>query len=323
MARFLPSRAALSKRVAAVAILLALFPLLGALGRLHWILDLFSHFRLQYAAGLALCAIALAALRRPRSAMLGGLGALVLAATFAAWFLPSPARQTPGAIKVIAFNVNTANDRHDAVADFLLAESADIVLLQEISQEWTRSLARLRGAYPHRIEIPRGDNFGIGVYSKLPLLEAERQAFSEFEVPWLSWTVERDGIRYRFAGVHTVPPISAKDSALRNAHLGAVRDWVLQQPDIPTVVLGDLNVTIFSPWLAGFLRDARLHDTAKGFGLRPTWMVAFPPAAIAIDQILATRHLAATARRIGPPLGSDHRALIVQLAPAPASSSAN
>lgn len=151
------------------------------------------------------------------------------------------------------------------------------------------------------------------------MLEAERQSFSEFEVPWLSWTVERDGVRYRFAGVHTLPPISAEDSALRNAHLGAVRDWVLQQPDTPTVVLGDLNVTIFSPWLAGFLRDAHLHDTAKGFGLRPTWMVVFPPAAIAIDQILTSRHLAATARRLGPALGSDHRALIVQFAPAPAS----
>lgn len=134
MARFLPSRVALSKRVAAIAVLLALFPLLGALGRLHWTLDLFSHFRLQYAAGLALCAIAFVALRRPRSAALCGVGALVLAATFAAWSLPSPARHTPGALKVIAFNVNTANDRHDAVADFLLAETADIVLLQEIDE---------------------------------------------------------------------------------------------------------------------------------------------------------------------------------------------
>jgi endonuclease/exonuclease/phosphatase (EEP) superfamily protein YafD len=92
-------------------------------------------------------------------------------------------------------------------------------------------------------------------------------------------------------------------------------------------VVGDLNVT---PWNAAFRhlqRDGGLVSSQHGFGLQPTWPTAaslapWPPVPglpaplrVPIDHLLHTPDLVAVDRRLGPSLGSTHRALEVELAP--------
>lgn len=314
MAGFVPTREGWRQRLIALAILCVVLPALGALGRLHWTLDLLSHFRLQYFTGLLACAAAFALLGKRRHAAVFLAASAVLAAPFIGWFIPVSPPSARDSLKVIAFNVNTANDRHPDVAEFLAEEDAEIVLLQEVDEQWLRSLQALEHVYPHRFGVARSDNFGIVVLSKRPLLAPQVHTFSEFEVPWLSWGFEIDSVLIRFAGVHTLPPISRENATLRNTQLDAILAWVNDGPETATVVMGDLNATVFCPWLRMFLKNSNLRDTAKGFGLWPTWMAGFPPFAIPIDQVFVTSNLGAIDRRLGPSLGSDHRPIIVEIA---------
>ena len=80
------------------------------------------------------------------------------------------------------------------------------------------------------------------------------------------------------------------------------------------VVLGDLNVTPWSPWFRRLLEAGGLADLAGG-PHRPTWAPAPVPAALglALDHVLATPGIRLLSRRLGPRLGSDHRPVVVHL----------
>jgi endonuclease/exonuclease/phosphatase (EEP) superfamily protein YafD len=80
----------------------------------------------------------------------------------------------------------------------------------------------------------------------------------------------------------------------------------------PVVMVGDLNAT---PWCHGMkpVFAAGLRDTRWGRGLATTWRSNNPLVAIPIDHVLIKGALAVANHRIGPELGSDHRAVVVDL----------
>jgi endonuclease/exonuclease/phosphatase (EEP) superfamily protein YafD len=89
--------------------------------------------------------------------------------------------------------------------------------------------------------------------------------------------------------------------------------WV-EHTRTAAIIAGDFNAT---PWSGAFERlrnEAGLDDSSLGFGVQPSWPSWLGPLGIPIDHCLYTGALAATARSIGPALGSDHRALTVELA---------
>jgi endonuclease/exonuclease/phosphatase (EEP) superfamily protein YafD len=79
------------------------------------------------------------------------------------------------------------------------------------------------------------------------------------------------------------------------------------------IVLGDLNTTSWSPYFRDLLADSGLADTRRGFGVLGSWPDLPSPLRIPIDHCLVSDKVAVHDRRIGPPVGSDHRGVIVDL----------
>jgi endonuclease/exonuclease/phosphatase (EEP) superfamily protein YafD len=84
--------------------------------------------------------------------------------------------------------------------------------------------------------------------------------------------------------------------------------------------MGDFNTTAFSPTFRFILSQTGLRDTARGKGYTPTWGPRMPDEpwlpwfGIPIDHVLVSDSVRVLAREIGPPLGSDHRWILTQLA---------
>lgn len=287
------------------AILPATFFLLGFLGRLHWVLDLFSHFRAQYAAALLLCGLALLLLRHWKSATASLLAGLVIVTTFLPLQRPFPPASGTSRLKLISYNVNTANPRHGDVLRFLENEDADVIFLMEVNEAWMQSLRPLEARYPHRIASPREDNFGIALYSKRPF-EGGEQAFGDYGLPWTDITVS--GLR--ILAVHPMPPSGAEHSEMRNQQLLEAAAALKGQPR--AILCGDLNLTPYSPWFREILARGKLQDISPPFS--PTWMRHYPLFAIPIDHVLLGTGLTLVNRRVEPALGSDHNALAVEIA---------
>ncbi len=290
--------------------------ILGTLGRHHWILDLASHFRFQYLAAFAAATIVFAASRRWKSALAAAAATTLVAISLAPYYLPSsatPASPKGTPLKLITFNVNTANDRHAEVTDYLFRENADVVILLEVGPRWIEGLTPLHALYPHRYENPRRDNFGMAFFSKHPFEDRSPEASDRFGRPVVDALVHLPTQSVEIVGTHPDPPTSSLASASRDEMLVALLPTTSDPRDHPFIAAGDFNLSQFSPNFQALLHGSGLQDTAVGHGLAPTWMRRNPVFAAPIDQVLISPDVEILSRHVGPSIGSDHSPLIVEL----------
>ena len=312
MTAFLERKMRLSGLLDAAAGLILVLAALGFLGGLFWLFDLCAHFRLQYIGGLIVLAAAVAVLRKHLRAAICLTAALLLSAPLVQYVLPAESAPPGKSLTVLSFNVHTANPSVEAVRNFLRAQNADILLLMEVNDRWMEELAGLAEAYPYQIAETREDNFGIALWSKQPLMASQIRHFTTDNLPVIACAIEKQGIVYEIVGLHPLPPVNAEYSASRDEQL---REAIPSAPTPRRLVIGDFNLTPFSPHFSAILRHSGLRDSAVGFGLRPTWMSHHPLFAIPIDQALVSKDLRVIRRELGESQGSDHRPLIVEIAP--------
>lgn len=90
----------------------------------------------------------------------------------------------------------------------------------------------------------------------------------------------------------------------------------LQTTDMPIVVVGDLNVTIWSVYYQKMIQLSGLLNTRAGFGILPTYSVVSPRIpwlSIRIDHSLVSSDVKVQDVRTGAYIGSDHLPLITDV----------
>ena len=318
MAQFNSSLALIRKSVtliglvSAIGCVTAVATVLGFLGQFHWLLDLFAHFRVQYVIALAFVVAALVVCHAPYRAFFYGVFLAVNLAGVAPYYLP--AGEQPNAadetLRAVYFNVNTANKRYTDTIAFLQQVNADIVLLEEVDASWLAALKVLESRYPHSVTVPRGDNFGIALFSRWPLTSSEIVNIGDAGVPAILAGIDTPQGELLVLGIHTLPPVSLEYVTERDRQLAAIADTVGQN-ERATLVLGDLNTT---PWSAHFKRlldKSGLKDCGLGFGLQPTWPTSNWTLLIPIDHCLKSSQVSIVDKFTLPDLGSDHLPSVV------------
>ncbi len=302
------------------AFALCLLTLTAFAGDRHWLLELTTHFRPHYAAALLTCAIVYAVARRFRSATLLAAFAVLNAAVLAPRFMPHTASsvaahaQTP-ALKLLLVNVLTDNRDHAALLALIEHEQPDVVALLEVNAEWIAAMAPLANTHPHAHSVPRPDNFGVALFSRLPLMDPKTVYLGPAEVPSIRATLPFGHCPVALLATHPLPPGDAGNLLLRDLHLKAIAKWASASPS-PVIVLGDLNCTPWAPAFRTLLREGNLIDTARG--LSSTWPVTPWWLRIPLDHCLVSPTFTVTDHRIGPDIGSDHFPVLVPLALLPA-----
>jgi len=115
-----------------------------------------------------------------------------------------------------------------------------------------------------------------------------------------------------YVAARVFPPVSAAHAACRSGQLADLAA-VCASAAKPLVVVGDLNMTPWSPYFGRLLREGGLRDGRAGHGLRPTWPAFFRPLLIPIDHCLVSGEVGVDGFETGPALRSDHRPIIVDL----------
>ncbi|MBA3845852.1 MAG: endonuclease/exonuclease/phosphatase family protein [Planctomycetes bacterium] len=299
----------------AAATWLALASLAASLIGQHWwwLLELPAHFLVQYAAFFVVAALLLVFTRRWLLASL----AAAACGVCLAWIMPVYAGDAPAAttaqLRVTFLNVHSGNRELPRVLEWLSAQDADIIVLAEVTDAVVTALAPLKASHQHHIIDPRPDNFGIALFSRLPLVDRRIVVHPGAEVPSAMVSVRVAGEIVRVIGTHPVPPISAQYAAWRDEQFADLAREIATSGR-PTVVVGDLNCTSFVGAFRRFTADARLRDSRDGVGLCWSWPSWCPPLGIAIDHALVSPSLGVAQRTVGPDLGSDHRAITVGVA---------
>jgi endonuclease/exonuclease/phosphatase (EEP) superfamily protein YafD len=299
--------------LAGIAALLVCVPtLLAYLGRLHWSLDVCSHFRMQYLILLAACAVVLVVVRGRWWLVAAGVGLAVNAVEIVPWYFGRAKAGAPEAprLTVLSANVWNFNTQHERLLDLIAARDPDVVVVVEATEEWTRALEAIEDAYPYSEMHTRPDPFGIAVYSKRPLEGARLVTYGSAGTVTIVARVRLGSEAVTLVATHPVPPRNARNWQRRNEQLEAIAAARAEFGE-RVLVAGDFNASPFSPCMKRFVSSmatpqARLRYASKGYGVKATWptfnRLLFTP----LDHILVTDNLVVTDFRAGPYIGSDH-----------------
>jgi endonuclease/exonuclease/phosphatase (EEP) superfamily protein YafD len=294
---------------------LGLAALAGFAGRWSWACELLGHFRIQYFWGLLAAAVALAVARYYcRAAAVGALVLLNAGLIVPFYFggAPAPPRDEAPRLRVLSFNVWAGNHDCQRIIEYVKEVDPDVAVFFEVNGRWARALEGLEERWPH-FKIKALDSpFGVALFSRVPL-DVARFDYLSNGCPVVVAKARAGDTPVTIFGVHTANPVVPLRAVLRDEQFAALAELVIAEPG-PKVVIGDFNITSWSPAFHDLVARTGLRDSRAGFGVQPTFPAAISPLpGIPIDHCLVSPEVTVAKREIGPDVGSDHLPLIVEL----------
>ena len=293
----------------------------------NFLLELFSHFKIQYFV-LNLLFFGLLILTRNKKFIIIGLFCLsIVLAEIAPWYIPQTnlGFNNRAKLRVLSSNINIENQRYSQVLSLVRREKPDIAVFMEINQDWVEQLDSLKDSLPYSIVKANPYNLGIAVYSKRRLKDASLAFFGTSQNPSIVGNLDVNGQIVSLIAAHPPPPIKSALFKARNQQLNEIGKYI-KSLETRVIMVGDLNITMWSPYYKHFISNAGLKNARKGFGIVPTWpsKTNYPPYSkmpslltglfsIPIDHCLVSPGIKVAKIRVGSYVGSDHRPLITDL----------
>jgi endonuclease/exonuclease/phosphatase (EEP) superfamily protein YafD len=300
--------------VTGVVVLVGLATLIGLLDRFWWWFETADVFRLQYLVVLG-GAVALALLvRRPR---LAAIAAALAAVNFAVLGIPvsgsvtaAPSRPSHP-LRLLVANVEAGNTDFAAVGHLVVQTHPDLFGVTELTPDMARHLGTQLPGYRASVIEPRKDAYGIGVYSRLPLLSAKVVRLPSDGPPTVVARVRASGETVTVVVTHVHTTFAGSVHVRQLEALAAVARSRLGNR---VVVCGDFNTPPWTSPLRRFASEARLRDL---YGSRawagyswPTWSSFLR---VPLDNCFMSDGVAVISHHDGPDVGSDHRPLVVDI----------
>lgn len=233
-------------------------------------------------------------------------------------------------IGIVVANVLTPNRNADALLRIVRERDPDVMLFVETDTWWQEKLDALEVTHPYTVKCPQDNLYGMHLYSRLELVDAELRYLLEPDVPSIHAHVRlRSGDCVEMHCVHPRPPApkEAPSSIERDAELLIVAKTVAET-GAPALVIGDLNDVAWSATTRLFQKVSGLLDPRVGRGMFSTFHAKYVWLRWPLDHIFVSPEFTVVSlARLGY-FGSDHfpihaklcytpRAAAVQQAPEP------
>ncbi len=189
---------------------------------------------------------------------------------------------------VAVFNVLRTNEDFDSTLGAILEQDPDILFLMEVQLRWELYFERIKDVYPHQVVLASPDYTGVALLSKYPIRNSMVHTLGYISNPSIDVTIDLsdDGSTpLHIIATHPLPPFGAKLTESRDIQLATLSKKL--SPESANLFIGDFNLSPWSPRFAKLLKDARLTDCAKGYGISPT-LVPLPTllGGVQVDHIL-------------------------------------
>ncbi|MBC8153012.1 MAG: endonuclease/exonuclease/phosphatase family protein [Bacteroidetes bacterium] len=288
--------------------------LVGYLGNVFFLFELFSHFAVQYAVLAALLLVGGLYLRSGWLITMSSLSLLLNGLIVSPWLTVAEsgsARQRD--LRVLHANVLYDDTDTASIMRLVRSQAPDIFVLQEMTFGSIQGVSALKTTYPYQYHIWSKGPCRILVGSRTPIRPDSALA-RPTRVVSLKTTVR--GRELVLLSVHPQTPTLPSMFADRNQQLAFVADNARRQR-LPTLLVGDLNISVFSPVyrriFQPFFVSSRLTACRRGFGLQPTWPRFLPPMFIPIDHAFVNEGFRTVDFRTIDQPGSDHKAVVVDV----------
>lgn len=278
----------------------------GFFGHLHWRLDLFSHFRMQYLmVAIGLLVIPLMGRKRWLSGATAAVGLANLLVLLPFLSLTPTAEAGGETLRIVSANVLYHNETPEQILAFIHETDPDIVFLAEMTQSHRAVMAELWELYPYTADSGQSNI----ILSRVPI-ESSVVDRQRGQRPNVLARLNYEGQSFTVMGVHTQTPMNKHDWQRRNSHLQHLATLVQQETN-PVIVVGDFNISPYSPNFSAFLEAGGLENGRIHQGINTTWPNINPLLRIPIDHFVATAEIIVQHLEAGRFVGSDHRPLVI------------
>lgn len=305
--------------VAALAVLVILLTIASGVDSNQWWVRLWDFPRLIILTVGAILLLALLALpfrgRRSLAAL------LTLALFYQIWhiypytFLApveaerleiSGAEREAHCFTILSLNVLQDNRDFARTRELIEQSNADLLLLMETDSGWRDALATQLSRYPHRLEAPLPNTYGMIFASRLPMEGGRILNLAEKATPSAHAVLRtRSGQPFRLAALHPRPPTPGQDTEERDAEL-AIAAMMIRATGLPSVTIGDFNDVGWSDTSMLFRRIGEYVDPRVGRGFYATFPASWPAFRWPLDHLFFTEQFAMRDLSTGRNVGSDH-----------------
>ncbi len=304
------------------ALALIVLNALGVLASFHWTFDLLVNFKLQYLLAAVILGVAALPYKRFVWAIaMFALAALTYGEVLLSYTHPlaKPSDKAPNFV-IAQYNKYYYNDDFTDIENWVRAPDSnfDIMVVNESSPEAIGPmLTNFKEEFPHQFPENFPERFNdISILSKWPFTVTPLPMVIEGKTYNISKiVVQKTGVPpVTIYGFHTETPVGPEDSALRNAQLEMFAATVRAGNDKNVIMLGDWNVTPYSPHFKNILHLTRLNHANIGLLPQSTFpsYLHFSLLQMPIDHILYDNGFDLVSLAKGPSLGSDHHSLIAR-----------
>ncbi len=207
---------------------------------------------------------------------------------------------------ILVANVYMPNRQAPALLQIVGQNDPDIVVVMEVDDWWAEQLSPLKDSHPFSIAHPLDNTYGMILFSRLKLHDAECRFLVDDAIPSIFARVQIPaGDLIDFYALHPTPPQPFQDTFERDAEILLVGKQT-RASDRASVVAGDLNDVAWSATTRLFQRTSGLLDPRIGRGLFSSFHARIPLLRWPLDHIFHDpRFRLRELRRLGY-FGSDH-----------------
>lgn len=208
-------------------------------------------------------------------------------------------------LKILSINVRLKNKKYQNLIQLVEEIQPDLFLLTEVDQKWIDAVSFLQNAYPFSVLKPLENTYGIALYSKYELVDAEIKFLVQDDVPSIHTNVKFKDHFIQILGLHPKPPAPWTSPEKKDLELIKVAGMT-NINSLPTIVTGDLNDVGWSKITQNFKQISGLLDPRIGRGFFNTYNALIPIFQFPVDHFFVSKHFKLLNIKRLPAIGSDH-----------------
>ena len=218
-------------------------------------------------------------------------------------------------VRIMSANVLMSNHKSEQLISLVDEHQPDLLITLESDSWWENKLSVIKKNYPYYIECPKDNRYGMHLYSKFKILDAQICELIEEDIPSIHILFENDeGLQMQGHFIHPAPPSPTEEdsSRPRDSELIMVAK-ALKNPTRPTIVAGDLNDVAWSRSTRLFMQISGFLDPRKGRGFYNTFHASYFFMRWPLDHLFHSEGFKVKRIKRLAKYGSDHFALLTEL----------
>jgi endonuclease/exonuclease/phosphatase (EEP) superfamily protein YafD len=170
-----------------------------------------------------------------------------------------PAATESPSIRVSHVSLGNAEGDYNTVIEYLMSIDADLLSFQELTPDWNQHLTEKLSREFHFIHtITRLDQYGMGLFSKRPLLDVDTLYYES--IPSLAATIDLgDRQVCRVISCQVIPPVNQTAFSRIDRHFSFLTQY-MQAHAGHTMVMGDFHLPPWSAEVQRFRTNSQLQD---------------------------------------------------------------